>query len=119
MHKRDYTEPMKTRLRKRAVLPIYLDYKEQEEFRGNAKLIEKYENDWYKKRHPVDQRAYIRAEIGGGNVYDSHTIIYSWECWKVKFLDGPSKGWTTAVRIAYFVTISFDYTSGYEIDSLL
>ena len=119
MRKKDFKDPTKEDLIIGNILPIYLDYKNQEEYRGHAILLESYENTNYKLRYPPEQRVYVRAEIGDGDQYDPHTLIWSWERWKIKFVTGDNENWQTAVKIAYNVTTDNYYYSGYERDNLL
>lgn len=117
--KRKYKNRKKKDLKVGAVLPIYIDYKQEEKFRGNAKLLNKFESQTFQSRYPPSMRSYVRAEVGSGNKYEPQTIIWSWERWRIQFVDGPDKGFITACNIAYYVTTNSYYESGYDRDTLI
>lgn len=83
------------------ILPIWLNYKEQTNFRGNALLLERLVD----KEPPKDQKEYEFAEIGGINPQrkqDKVQILYNWQLWRVKFTDGNNKDFITSVKIAHY-----------------
>ena len=85
-------------------IPIYLNFKEQKDFRGHAILIERL----LEREPSKDQTAYEFAEIKADVVLeedrkkDPIQIVYHWQWWKIKFVDGPEKDFMTAVKIAYY-----------------
>jgi hypothetical protein len=103
MKKSDYVKPDINDLVSGNELVIYNDYKEQEDPVGTARLIE------YRTSLSRSELPYTRAEIGGSDIQDPHTIIWSYQRWLVEFLDGPLKGFTTARYIAYFVCVDSYY----------
>lgn len=90
-----------------SVVEIYRDFRNRKNYQGRARLLEKLD-----ALTPKHQRPYIRAEVGNSTKQAPHTVVWSWERWKVKFIDGPDKGFVTARKIAYFVAVSNYYKSG-------
>lgn len=84
-----------------SIVPIFLYWNSQEKFRGNAELI---------KRDIVsepesDIKEYEFKEIGSNIIKrkkEKISIIYSYQTWIIKFIDGPDKGFQTRVKIAYY-----------------
>ena len=92
---------LKKDLKEGNILPIFLNFKEQKEYRGHALLIKRL----IKREPPKIEREYEFAEIGDANLdrkQDMVQIIYNWEWWRIRFTDGPEKGFETAVKIAYY-----------------
>lgn len=92
------------------LLPIYRDFMNQKELEGHAVLLDHEPSVWRK------ETPYIRAELGSGVVRDFMTINWCFARWKVKFIDGPLKGFTTHRNIAYFLSIDNDLRSGYKMN---
>lgn len=89
----------KGQLKTNNIISIYLNWKEKKDFRGNAILIERLKD-------PSElQKEYLFCEIGKDSPYrkkDLISIIYSYQRWIIKFVDGPEKGFQTAVNISYY-----------------
>lgn len=91
----------KRHLKEGNIIPIYLNFKEQKNLRGNAILIKRIEE----REPPKEQKTYEFAVIGDykeDRKKDKITVLYNWQWWKIKFVDGPEKNFETAVRIAYY-----------------
>lgn len=89
----------KNQLKANNILPIYLNWKEKKEFRGNAILLNRIDNC------NELQKEYLFCEIGKEGPHrkkDLISIIYSYQRWCIKFVDGPEKGFQTAVNISYY-----------------
>ena len=102
--KKLYKCPDKRDLITGAVVDIYVDYKERKNFEGFAELIEKVDC-----RVPEAQRVYVRIEIGTNKKQAPHTVIWSYERWKVKFINS---NFITVRNIAYFVAVNNYQESG-------
>lgn len=105
--KRHYRCPMESDLGTGCIAEIYEDFRNMKKYQGRARLLQELEANT-----PKHQRQYIRAEIGNPKKQAPHTIVWSWQRWRVEFIDGPFKGWITARKIAYFVAVSNYYDSG-------
>lgn len=83
------------------IVPIFLNYKNQTNYRGHAILLKRLSD-----REPSkEDREYEFAEIGGINTErkkDKVQVLYNWQWWRILFTEGPEKGFETAVRIAYY-----------------
>lgn len=83
------------------ILPIFLNWQTQQNFRGNAILIKRLID-----REPSDiDKIYEFTEIGSNNIkrkHDKVQILYNYQWWRIKFIDGPEKGFETAVRISHY-----------------
>lgn len=92
---------LKKHLVQGSVIPIFLNWQKQQNFRGNAILIKRLE-----EREPSkDEKTYEFDEIGSSlfkRKHDKVQILYNYEWWLIKFIDGPEKGFQTAVKIAYY-----------------
>lgn len=93
---------LKRNLKVNNILPIYLNWKEQLQYRGNAILIKRM----VETEPPADIKKYEFKEIGDDTVIDRKkekvSIIYSYESWLIKFVEGKEKGFQTRVNIAYY-----------------
>lgn len=93
---------VKKDLKEGNILPIYLNFKNQENYRGDAVLIKRL----CEREPSFDQRIFEFSEIE--NIYDINRIhnkiqvLYNYQWWKIKFITGPEKDFTTAVKIAYY-----------------
>ena len=99
--KKHYVCPASTDFGTGAIAEIYDNSESRVGFQGRARLIEELDSC----ARP-EERYYIRAQFGSGIIQSPHTIIWSWKRWRVEFIDGPNKGWITARKIAYYVTVS-------------
>jgi hypothetical protein len=88
-------------LREGNIIPIFLSWSNQKNYRGDAILI-KRDID----REPdEDIKKYEFAEIGSDHIRrkkEKISIIYSYQIWIIKFVNGPDKGFQTKVKIAYY-----------------
>ncbi len=92
---------LKKNLKEGNILPIFLNWQKQQQFRGNAILLKRLEN----REPPYDQRTYEFVERGENNpkrIQDKVQILYNYQWWIIKFIDGPEKGFQTAVKIAHY-----------------
>jgi len=105
--KKNYVCPNKSDITEGSIIEIYLDYKNQKKYEGRALLLEPMDSNVTES-----QRSYIRKEVGSADKQSPHAVIWTWERWKIKFIDGPNAGWTTARKISYFVAIDSYYESG-------
>lgn len=105
--KKHYRCPIESDFGVGSIAEIYEDYRVMKKYQGRARLLEELDANT-----PAHQRQYIRAEVGNPTKQAPHTIIWSWKRWRIEFIDGPNKGFTTARKIAYFVIVSNNYDSG-------
>lgn len=121
LKKKDFIKPDRFDLKKGKILPIYLNFKEEKELQGYAKL-----NFRVKSKH-IPELPYIRAEIGGKGKKEADTIIWNHQRWNITYVDpieydekiDPKirntylyqKNFTTIRSIAFFVTIDAYTTS--------
>lgn len=110
----------KSDIKKGIVLPIYKDWRHEEGLMGYAKLIEKVSKI-------EEELPYVYEEVGSGDKKEPHCYIYSFERWKITYVDPyeydsnmsfkkrmkyiHQKGFTTHWNISYFVTIDSTYPS--------
>jgi len=91
----------KKMLKENKIVPIYLNFMEQKNYRGNAILITRLLD-----REPEEAiKEYEFAEIGSilqNRLKEKVSVIYSYQRWVVKFVDGPNIGFQTAVNISYY-----------------
>ena len=84
------------------VVPIYLDWKQQLNYQGDAVLIKRLED----KEDPEHVKEYLFTEIGDHMLLDrkksSIRIIYSYQKWIIKFINGNNKGFRTIRNIAHY-----------------
>lgn len=97
--KKHYQCPEEDNFKVGSIAEIYIDYRHRTKYEGRATLLEELDTDY-----SLNDRIYVRAEIGHSEKQSPHTIYWSWKKWKVQFIDGPNKGWTTARKIAYYVS---------------
>lgn len=93
IHKKD--------LKEGNIIPIFLSWNSQEKYRGDAILI-KRDID---KEPPEDIKEYEFAQIGSNHIKrkkEKVSILYSYQMWIIKFINGPDKGFQTRVKIAYY-----------------
>lgn len=98
---------LKKNLKVDNIIPIFLDYKKQEIYRGDAILIKRLIN----REPPEEIKTFEFAEIGNilpNRKKDKIQVIYSWEWWLIKFVNGPEKDFKTAVKIAYYKETLWD-----------
>jgi ribosomal protein L6P/L9E len=82
------------------IVPIYKDWKSQTELWGNAELIERLKS----REPPIRDRMYEHSVINKNTKKnkDEISLIYTYQWWLVKFIDGSHQGFTTALKISYF-----------------
>lgn len=102
--KKHFKCPIEKEFNPGVVTNIFTDYKNQKGFQGRGRLLKILPSNQRKS-----ERIYIRAQIGDGKKQAPHTIIWGWQKWRIRFIDGPNKGWVTSRKIAYFVAISNYY----------
>jgi len=107
--KKDYKSPTVKELVTGNILPIYTNYKNEEDYEGDAVLI--------KKQHAnLEELPYIRIEVGGTSKQEPHTINWSYQRWLVKFVKGPLKGFKTNRYISYYLSTNSNIKSQYTRD---
>lgn len=93
---------LKKHLKENNIIPIYLHWRDQSSYRGNAKLLKRLID----KEPSEEQKTYEFAAIGDNTIYDRKkdkiSIIYSYQSWVIIFIDGPEKDFQTRVNIAYY-----------------
>jgi hypothetical protein len=92
---------LKKHLKVGNIIPIYLNWKNQTNFRGNAILLKRLEN----REPPNEERIYEFKEIGNlipNRIQDKISILYSYQWWLIKFIDGKDTGFQTATKIAHY-----------------
>lgn len=92
---------LKKHLKEGNMLSIYLNWQEQQGFRGNAVLLKRLVN----REPPEEDKVYLFKEIGDiikDRLKDKINILYSYQWWRIEFIDGPNSGFVTAVKIAYY-----------------
>ena len=91
----------KKMLKEGNIVPIFLNWKDQKEFRGNAMLINRIKD----KEPDEDVKEYEFAEIGSNLQYrkkEKVSVVYSYQRWVISFVDGPMQGFRTSVNISYY-----------------
>ena len=92
---------LKKDLKEGIIVPIYLNFKEQTNYRGHAILLKRLKE----REPPLEQREYEFCEIGDtlyNRIQDKIQILYNYQWWRIKFTTGPNIGFETAVKIAYY-----------------
>lgn len=92
---------LKKDLKEGIIVPIYLNFKEQTNYRGHAILLKRLKE----REPPIEQREYEFAEIGDtlyNRIQDKIQILYNYQWWRIRFTTGPDKDFETAVKIAYY-----------------
>lgn len=83
------------------IIPIFLSWNDQKNYRGDAILIKRDKVN----EPPEDIKQYEFIEVGSNHIKrkkEKISIIYSYQIWIIKFVSGPDKGFQTKVKIAYF-----------------
>ena len=91
----------KKMLKEGNIVPIFLNWQEQKEFRGNAELISRVTF----MENPEEVKEYEFAEIGSNLQYrkkEKVSVVYSYQRWVISFVDGPMQGFRTSVNISYY-----------------
>lgn len=112
--KSDYMRFSKKLIKPGAILPIYVDWKNQKKLQGYAKLN-------YKLSIPSEEYPYERASIGTGLNKEKDLVIFKFQRWNVTFVDPWDynknfteqerwkylnlKGFTTNKNISYFQSV--------------
>jgi hypothetical protein len=123
LKKKDYMSNEKKFLRKGKILPIYVNWKNQEDLMGFAKLNFRVSDS--KEEYP-----YERASIGDDKqerYKEQDLVIYKFQRWNITFVDPfdydphmeekerwkylSQKGFTTNWNIAYFEAVDSNYIS--------
>lgn len=89
----------KKHLKEGFILPIWLNWNAQKDYRGDAILISRDI-----KSEPIEeQKEYEFTEIGSNKKRKKEkvSIIFSYQVWIIKFVTGPI-GFQTKVKIAYY-----------------
>jgi len=111
--KKFYKNPTIHQVKAGKILPIYLNFKDQKDLLGYAKLNYKVKGNGL---------PYVRAEIGGEGEKEGDTIIWSWRRYNITYVDPweydkniseeerkkflGKVGFTTNWNIAFFVMVS-------------
>lgn len=93
VHKKD--------LKEGNIIPIYLSWNNQEKYRGDAILIKRDKTN----EPPESIKEYEFTEIGSNHIKrkkEKISIIYSYQIWIIKFINGPDIGFQTKAKIAYY-----------------
>jgi hypothetical protein len=103
---------LKRDLKESTIVPIYLNYKEQQNYRGHAILLKRL----YEREPPNHERIYefyeetmqffTKKQLKGNKKVKQ--ILYKWEWWKIKFTTGNEKDFETAVKIAYYYKTQYN-----------
>ncbi len=109
----DYRSPTLSDLKKHRIVPVYLDYQNQEKLQGYAMILE---------RIPLTKNTYIRKEIGSALKRDPNCIVWKYDKFRIRYVDPwlydsdmpqeerfkyiHQKDFTTIHKIAYFHTIN-------------
>lgn len=121
LRKKDYMNNEKKLLREGKILPIYVDWRTQENLMGFAKLN-------YRVSEPQEELPYERATVGSGKYKEPDMVIYKYQRWNITFVDPydydpkisqqerwkylSQKNFTTNWNIAYFEAVDSNYISG-------
>lgn len=113
MHKSNFIKPSLSDLEVGNIVPIYLDYQNNNKLMGYAMIL---------KRFPLENNSYVRKEIGSNIKRDPNCVVWKFDRFKVKYVDpieyNPNisrderykyihqKDFVTIVKISYFYTIS-------------
>lgn len=93
---------LKKHLKEGNIIPVWLNWKHQLNYRGDAVLIERVQKD----EPPDDQKIYEFCEIGDSSLFDRKkdkiTVLYSYQCWIIQFVTGKDKGFRTKAKIGYY-----------------
>lgn len=93
---------LKKNLKEENIIPIYLYWREQKLYRGDAILIERLID----KEPPEEIKSFLFKEIGDDTILDRKkdkiSIIYSYQTWIIQFVNGKEQGFRTRVNIAYY-----------------
>ncbi len=100
--RKDFSKPEKSDLVKGNILPVYSNFTEEKGFRGNAELIERKPSKWRDEKN-----GFIRTIIGGTDQKEGYAVMWKFQRWVIRFVDGPYKGHTTCENIGYFYSYSF------------
>lgn len=120
LKKKDYIGFKKSFLKKGAILPIYENWKTQENLLGYARLN-------YKVSKPKTELSFERASVGQGTKNEGDMVIYKYQRWNITYVDplkydpsiGHKERWNLIHRIhfthnwniAYFEIVSSNYKS--------
>jgi hypothetical protein len=88
---------LKKDLKEGNIIPIFLNYKEQKDYRGHAILLKRLQ-----EREPLKEQTQFEYHSFISSKGNDIQIIYYWQWWKIKFTTGPEKDFETAVKIAYY-----------------
>lgn len=83
------------------IVPIYLHWKTQEKYRGDAILIKREKE----KEEEESIKEYEFTQVGSNHIIrkkEKISIIYSYQIWIIKFVNGNDIGFQTRVRIAHY-----------------
>ncbi len=114
--KKDYQYPNFRQIRAGVIVPIYVNYKEQKDLEGYARLNHQVSGT-------LPSKPYIRAEIGTiGDDREPHSVIWSWRRYNVTFVDPKEfdknispedrmkylhmKDFKTERNVAFYLTVS-------------
>lgn len=109
LRKQDFASPKREDLKKGNILPIYGEYTTQENFRGNARLIERKKSSWRD-----EDAGFIRAVVGGREIREGWAVMWKHQRWVIQYVDGPYEGHKTCANIGYFHSFSFLDKGGEE-----
>jgi hypothetical protein len=87
---------LKTYLEEGNIIPIFLDWRSQENLRGYAVLLERLKDK--EDQEDIKEYELLETKIRGKKV----SIINSYQKWIIRFTTGPQKGLKTQVNISYF-----------------
>jgi len=120
---RDLRKPLRKNLKRNSILPIYENWKQQENLMGYAKLLKRVNSR-------QEELPYVFKEVGSDINREPHAYIYSHQRWQIEYVDPfdydstlsqeerrkyiHQKGFITNWNISYFITVSSSYPSGTE-----
>lgn len=91
----------KKMLKEGNIIPIFLNWRDQKDFRGNAILINRIAD----KEPEEDVKEYEFIEIGSNLQHrkkEKVSVVYSYQRWVISFVDGSMQGFRTSVNISYY-----------------
>ena len=103
---------LKKDLKVGTILPIFLNFKEQKNYRGHAilvdRLIEREPPDYEKiyEYYEETMQFFTKKQLNSNKKIKQ--ILYNWQWWRIKFIEGPEKEFETAVKIAYYYRTQYN-----------
>ena len=103
---------LKRDLKVGTILPIYLNFKEQKNYRGHAilleRLIEREPPDYEKIYEYYEEILHSFTKRQLKSKKKIKQILYNWQWWRIKFIEGPETVFETAVKIGYYYRTQYN-----------